>query len=394
MTGPATDPSEVMPPDDAIWAAVVAHDAARLGRVVYAVTTTGVYCRPSCPSRRPLRANVRFFATANEAEAAGYRACKRCRPRAGATSAEHKISQARTYLEAHADEPLTLADLAQVVGMSSHHLQRTFKRMVGVSPKQYVAALRADRLKTHLRAGATVSRATFEAGYGASSRAYDAAADRLGMTPAAYRRGGQGVRIRFMTAQTAFGRLLVAATDRGVCAVTLGDDDTQLERALADEYPNATRSRVETADAVGNEDLRGWLESVSSHLAGALPTLAVPLDAAGTPLQERVWRELQRIPYGQTRSYSEVAAAVGAPGAVRTVASACARNRVALVVPCHRVVRKNGALGGYRWGVERKQRLLRQERGFAAHWVDERASQEARERTASNGGAGGAKGSR
>jgi AraC family transcriptional regulator of adaptative response/methylated-DNA-[protein]-cysteine methyltransferase len=359
---------------DAAWAAVMGRDGQRDGTFVYAVTTTGVYCRPSCPARRPLRANVRFFGTPAGAEAAGYRACKRCQPRATTTPAERTVARARAHLAAHVDEPVTLADLAREVGMSPHHLQRTFKRLVGVSPKQYVAALRADRLKAHLRAGTTVSRATFEAGYGASSRAYDAAAGRLGMTPAAYRRGGRGVCIRFVTGPTALGRLLVAATDRGVCAVTLGDDDAQLERALAEEYPNAIRRRANPADVDGAEDLRGWLASVSAHLEGALPELGVPIDVPGTPLQERVWRELRRIPYGETRSYTEIATAVGAPTAVRAVANACARNRVALVVPCHRVVREGGALGGYRWGLERKQLLLGQEHGFAARRLDSRAS--------------------
>lgn len=358
-------------PGELRWAAVVARDAAHDGSFVFAVRTTGIYCRPSCPSRRPLRDNVRFFSAPAEAEAAGFRACRRCRPNESARPAERAVAAARAHLDAHTGDPVTLAELAAITGMSAHHLQRTFKRLVGVSPRQYAAALRADRLKEHLRSGATVSRATYDAGYGASSRVYDAAERRLGMTPAAYRRGGRGVQIRFMTADAAGGRVLVAATDRGVCAVMLGDDDAQLERALADEYPSASRVRAPAVAGAGDEhpDLRGWLDAVTSHLAGARPDLDVQLDVGGTPLQQSVWSELRRIPYGETRSYAEVASAVGAPRAVRAVAAACARNPVALVVPCHRVVRKGGDLGGYRWGVDRKARLLAQEQSFAVRRV-------------------------
>lgn len=354
--------------EDTYWNAVLERDPALDGTFVFAVRTTGVYCRPSCPSRRPLRANVEFFAAPGDAAAAGYRACKRCEPNAMDTAADRAVARARAWLEAHAGEPVTLAALAREAAMSPHHLQRTFKRVVGVSPSQYAAALRAERLKEHLRSGATVSRATYDAGYGASSRVYDAAERQLGMTPAAYRRGGKGVRIRFVTSTTEFGRLLVAATDRGVCSVMLGDDDAGLERALADEFPNAERTRV-VATGEGNEDLRGWAESVSAHLAGTLPDLTVELDVGGTALQRRVWSELSRIPYGETRSYAELAAAAGAPRAVRAVASACARNPVALVVPCHRAVRKGGELGGYRWGLERKARLLAHEQGIAVRRV-------------------------
>ncbi|MEO7040507.1 MAG: bifunctional DNA-binding transcriptional regulator/O6-methylguanine-DNA methyltransferase Ada [Gemmatimonadaceae bacterium] len=353
--------------EDSRWNAVVARDRAQDGEFVYAVATTGVYCRPSCASRRALRKNVSFFADPGAAEQAGFRACLRCEPRASASAAERVITRALAYVEAHLDEPHTLTDIARAAGMSATHLQRTFKRVVGVSPRQYAAALRGDRLKSHLRAGATVSRATFDAGYGASSRAYEAAAMQLGMTPGAYRRGGAGVQIRYMTAPTAVGRLLVAATDRGVCAVTLGDDDPTLENALNSEYPRATRTRVRGGK--GNDDLRGWLADVAAHLEGAEAELAILLDVAGTPFQQRVWGALQRIPYGETRSYSQVAVSIAAPSAARAVASACANNRVSIVIPCHRVVRQSGALGGYRWGTERKERLLTREHAFAAKRV-------------------------
>jgi AraC family transcriptional regulator, regulatory protein of adaptative response / methylated-DNA-[protein]-cysteine methyltransferase len=348
--------------DAARWNAVTARDAEQDGRFVYAVRTTGVYCKPSCASRRALRENVHFFADPGAAEAAGFRACKRCDPRATESATSRVVAKARAYLEAHVDEPPALGTLARAVGMSASHLQRTFTRHVGVSPRQYAAALRADRLKTHLRAGATVSRATFDAGYGASSRAYDAAAEQLGMTPGAYRRGGKGVEIRYMTAATSLGRLMVAATARGVCAITLGDDEATLENALNSEYPHSTRTRVRGAR--GDEQLRAWVAAVSSYIEGSAREIAVPLDVAGTPFQQRVWQALQQIPYGETRSYAQVAESIAAPSAARAVASACARNRVSLVIPCHRVVRGSGALGGYRWGLARKERLLEREQGL------------------------------
>ena len=342
------------------WKAVVARDAEQDGRFVFAVRTTGVYCKPSCASRRALRENVRFFADPGAAEAAGFRACKRCDPRATESAASRVIAKARAYLEAHVDEPPALGALARTVGMSASHLQRTFTRHVGVSPRKYAAALRADSLKAHLRAGATVSRATFDAGYGASSRAYDAAIAQLGMTPGAYRRGGKGVQIRYMTAATSLGRLLVAATERGVCAITLGDDDATLENALNSEYPQSTRTRVR-----GDAQLRAWVAAVRAYIEGSHREIAVPLDVAGTPFQQRVWQALQGIPYGETRSYAQVAASIAAPSAARAVASACARNRVSLVIPCHRVVRGTGALGGYRWGLARKEWLLAREQRSA-----------------------------
>src|SRR5512132_3398413 len=259
---------EVALNEAAAWAAVIARDRRHDGEFVYAVSTTGVYCRPGCPSRHPLRRNVRFFATPDDAETAGYRACLRCRPREGATPADRAVQAAQAYLERHADERVTLAVLAREVGLSPHHLQRTFKRVVGVSPRQFAAALRADRLKHALRTETSVSRATYEAGYSGSSRVYDAADTHLGMTPAAYRRGGSGVRIRFATAATRLGRLLVAATERGLCAVTLGDDDVALERALAEEYPEAVRERASGADD-RDADLHAWVEASVRYVDGA-----------------------------------------------------------------------------------------------------------------------------
>ena len=356
--------------DDTYWAAVQERDAAFDGTFVFAVRTTGIYCRPSCPSRRARRENVTFYAAPGDAAAAGFRACRRCEPNASDTAADRAVAAARAWLEAHAAEPVTLAELARVTGVSPHHLQRTFKRATGVSPAQYAAALRAEALRERLRSGATVSRAAYDAGYGASSRVYEGASRLLGMTPATYRRGGRGARIRYMTAATPLGRLLVAATGQGVCSVTIGDGDAELERALAAEFPHAELTRVADDDRSGDHaDLRRWVASVAGHLAGTAREARVELDVAGTPFQRRVWDELRRIPYGETRSYTELAVAVGRPSAVRAVASACARNPVAIVVPCHRVVRTGGEPGEYRWGRARKAKLLEQELAVAVRRV-------------------------
>ena len=345
--------------DDEAWAAVRSRDAAYAGRFIYAVVSTGIYCRPGCGSRLPRREHVRFFTGPEEAEAAGFRPCKRCRPdRDGLTAARRRIEMAREYLDAHLDETVTLDRLARVVHMSPYHLQRTFKRFVGLSPRRYVETRRLERLKEQLREGETVTRAIFEAGYSSTSRLYEQASMNLGMTPGAYRRGGEGMRIHFTTTATPLGRLLVAATERGLCAVTLGDDDASLVDALHREYPRAT---IEPADA----ELRGWVDQILAYLEGERTSLPLPLDVPATDFQRRVWAALREIPYGRTRSYRELAEAIGRPTAARAVARAvaraCASNRVALVIPCHRVVRGDGDLSGYRWGPERKRRLLEME---------------------------------
>jgi AraC family transcriptional regulator of adaptative response/methylated-DNA-[protein]-cysteine methyltransferase len=365
MTSAATVQGETTVDAAAAWAAVSARDGRADGAFVYAVSTTRVYCRPACPSRRPRREHVAFFAVPADAEAAGYRACLRCRPRAAAPPAPAHAERARALIDrqlaAAPSEPLTLARLAAAVGVSPHHLQRTFKRAVGVSPAAYVRAARRERFKAALRDGETVSAAVYGAGFGSSSRAYDGGAAPLGMTPGAYRRGGAGVRLRYAVVDSPLGRLLVAATARGVCAATLGDDDAALEAALAAEYPRAERERAD-GDALADDahPLGAWTAAVLDSL-GSGPAGAVPTDVAGTPFEERVWAALRAIPRGETRSYAELAAAIGAPSAVRAVASACARNRVAVVIPCHRVVRAGGAMGGYRWGVARKAALLARE---------------------------------
>lgn len=356
-------PKPSFPDPDAAWRAVEARDMAADGRFFFAVRTTGVYCRPSCPARRPRRENVTFYATPGEAEAAGFRPCKRCRPQsAHASPAVQRVELAVEYLDEHLDDAVTLDELGREVGMSPTHLQRTFKRYLGVSPKEYVRARRLERLKSRLQEGDSVLRATFEAGYGAGSRAYDPASAPLGMTPATYRAGGRGMHVRYAFADSPLGRLLVGATERGVAAVMLGDSDAELERSLRDEYPNATLEP-------SREGLRDWTETVVRSLDGPHDALDLPLDVQATAFQWRVWTALRAIPRGETRSYGEVAEAIGAPRATRAVARACATNPVALTVPCHRVVRKDGGMGGYRWGEARKRRLLARERRAAASAV-------------------------
>jgi len=342
------------------WDSVLTRDPGADEKLFYGVTTTGIYCRPSCPSRRPKRENIAFFSSTEAAERAGFRACQRCHPnRPGSRHAA--VERARQYIDAHAgdlDERITLSLLSDHAGLSPYHLQRKFKETVGLTPAQYIRARKSEKLKTELKRGETVSRASFGAGYGSSSRAYEDAASHLGMTPAAYKRGGAGTSIDYVTTKTSLGVLLVAATERGVCAVTLGDSAASVEGALAREYPAAQRRRVSAAEG----DLHAWVQAVVAVVEGEQSRLNVPLDVQGSAFQWKVWRELQKIPAGQTRSYSEIATAIAAPRAVRAVASACANNRVALLIPCHRVIRQTGELGGYRWGLERKRRLLEKER--------------------------------
>jgi AraC family transcriptional regulator of adaptative response/methylated-DNA-[protein]-cysteine methyltransferase len=344
------------------WTSVLQRDESRDGAFVYAVATTGIYCRPSCPSRRPKRGNVRFFYSAKAAERAGFRACQRCGPRETITTAGAAVERARQYIDSrfaeHDGEGITLDKIAAAAGLSPHHLQRTFKKRLGLTPAEYVRARRSDRLKAELKRGETVSRATYGAGYGSSSRVYETASAHLGMTPATYQRGGAGATISYVVARTSLGHLLVAATERGICSVTLGDDAAALEARLAAEYPAAQREQVTHAGSA----LEAWVTEIVANLNSGRSTPALPLDLQATAFQWQVWRELQRIPAGETRSYSEVAAAIGSPKATRAVASACAKNQVALVIPCHRVVRRGGQLGGYRWGVDRKRELIEKER--------------------------------
>ena len=333
------------------WKAIVSRDLAADGRFVFAVTTTGIYCRPTCPSRRPHREHVRFFETAAAAEQAGFRACRRCKPKDAVSPPRARIEKARHWLDTHDEAQPTLAALARVAGVSPWHLQRSFTRLYGFSPRDYVAARRVGRLKAALRAGSSSTDAVYEAGYGSPSRVYDEAAGTLGMTPRAYRAGGASEDIRYTVVASAVGRVLVACTARGLCRVALGDADAVLEGELAAEFPKASISR-------DDRELRPLARMVVREFSGDPVAAEIPVDIKATAFQRRVWKALRRIPRGATRTYTEVAADIGRPGASRAVARACAANPLALVVPCHRVVPAAGGTGGYRWGRERKARLL------------------------------------
>jgi AraC family transcriptional regulator of adaptative response/methylated-DNA-[protein]-cysteine methyltransferase len=331
------------------------------GEMVFAVRSTGIYCRPSCPARRPRRENVAFFPRPEAAEVAGFRACRRCRPK-GSSPAQLQaawVEDACRRLASLEEGRLRLADLGAELGLSPHHLQRTFKQVMGITPRQYADAVRLGFFRARLKKGADVTAAVYDAGYGSSSRAYEGAAARLGMTPGAYRKGGRGMRIAYTVVASPLGRLLVAATERGVSAVSLGDADAPLETALREEYPAAEVRR----DDAG---LKPWVARILQKMEGQEPAAALPVDLRATAFQRRVWEELKAIPRGQTRSYGEIALRLGQPSAARAVARACATNPVALVIPCHRVVAAGGGISGYRWGVERKRRLLEREAAASA----------------------------
>jgi AraC family transcriptional regulator, regulatory protein of adaptative response / methylated-DNA-[protein]-cysteine methyltransferase len=343
--------------DDVFWQAVLSRDARFDGRIFFGVRSTGIYCRPSCPARRPRREQVVFFPIPEAAEQAGFRSCRRCHPRVP-SSADPQVGMVRRacrYIEDHFDTPPTLEALSAHTGVSPYHLQRVFKRVAGITPRQYAEACRLSKFKSRVKKGESVTGAMYEAGYGSSSRLYERAPSQLGMTPADYRRGGKGTRISYTMAPCSLGRLLVAATEKGVCAVRLGDSDAELEADLLSEYPAADVER-------NDEALSGWVAQLLDHLEGARPHLDLPLDVQATAFQWNVWDKLREIPYGGTRSYSEIAKAIGRPTAARAVARAIATNPVALVVPCHRVIHEDRSLGGYRWGLKRKQALLERER--------------------------------
>lgn len=348
------------------WQAVQQRDRAQDGRFYYGVVTTGVYCRPSCASRLPLRHNVRFFGTPAEAELAGLRPCKRCRPLLACADARtvDTVRALCRHIEAlvndgEAPSHLTLRALARQVHLSPFHLQRQFKDVVGVSPRQYAEAHRLSVLRRHLRGQATVTQAIHAAGFGSTRRVYEHAAARLGMTPGQYRAGGAGLEISYACTASVLGPLMLGATDRGLCFVQFGDDEAQLAALLQADYPQACLTPMSEA---ARPAFDAWMQALHAVLDGSCRTLDLPLDLRGTAFQMRVWQCLQQIPAGEVRSYTDVAQAIGAPRAVRAVASACAANRVALAVPCHRVIRGDGGLGGYRWGLARKQTLIDQER--------------------------------
>jgi len=361
------------------WRAVESRDRRADGSFVYAVRSTGIYCRPSCPSRKPHREQVVFFPLPEAAEQSGFRECRRCRPRTVPMRDARIATVARVCreIEAHveadpgidlrSDTQLTLAALSKSAGMSPHQLDRAFRTAMGITPRQYADSQRMRRLKTNLQKGDNVTTALYEAGYGSSSRLYERAPSHLGMTPASYGRGGAGMQIHYTIVGSPLGRLLVGATDRGVSAIYLGESDSKLRAALRTEYPSANLSLDTGARGPKSQErgrpasLAQWVERILAHLRGQEPHLDLPTDVQATAFQRRVWEELRKIPYGTTRTYTEVARAIGRPAAVRAVARACATNPVSVVVPCHRVVRQDGDLAGYRWGVDRKRALLEKE---------------------------------
>jgi AraC family transcriptional regulator of adaptative response/methylated-DNA-[protein]-cysteine methyltransferase len=360
-----------MRPNEKRWLAVQTRDRGADGAFVYAVRSTGIYCRPSCPSRKPQRGQVEFFLLPDAAEQRGFRACLRCRPRLARLSDPRAAVVARVCREIEAqidadggsvadsdgrEERMTLGTLSSAARMSAHQLERAFRSVMGISPRQYADARRMRRLKARLRKGDDVTTALYDAGFGSSSRLYERAPAQLGMTPATYRQGGAGMKIHYTIVNSPLGRLLVGATDRGISALYLGKDDGPLQSSLRKEYPRAEIQR-------DRNGLEGWVGKILEHLRGREPNLDLPTDVQATAFQRRVWEELRKIPYGATRTYSQVARAIGKPTAIRAVARACATNPVSVVVPCHRVVREDGNLAGYRWGLERKLALLKHESG-------------------------------
>ncbi len=342
--------------DESRWDAVMAKDPRFDGQFVFAVSSTGVYCRPSCPARRPRRERVSFFQLPEAAERAGFRACRRCHPR-NARVVDPQIQMTRQVcriIEENDGEPVTLSALSEQLGVSSFHLQRTFKSIMGITPRRYAETCRVNKFKQGVRRGDAVTSAIYDAGYGSSSRLYEHASSQLGMTPATYGKGGRGAVINYAIVETSLGQLLVAATDKGVCSVMLGDSDAALKEDLLNEFPAAEIRQNEKL-------LRSSVKAIVNHLKSRSPHIDLPLDIQATAFQRQVWEQLRSIPYGQTHSYSEVARAIGQKKAVRAVASACATNPVALVIPCHRVIREDKSLGGYRWGLERKKKLLETE---------------------------------
>ena len=343
------------PEEDPRWDVVVARDSAHDGEFVFAVSTTGVYCRPSCAARRPRRENVTFFSGPEQAEKAGFRACLRCRPRSLDGNPQSDSAKAICrYIEQHLDEPITLARLGKLFRQSPFHLQRRFKAALGITPREYADSCRLRLLKRNLQAGDNVTRAMYDAGYGSSSRLYEKTAAQLGMTPDKYRRGAIAAAIRYACADSPLGRMLIAATDRGICAIQFASSDGELIEGLKREFPFAVRKPDEGG-------LQAWIKALLAKMRGSELNAALPLDIRATAFQRKVWTYLQSIPFGATQSYGQVAKAIGQPSASRAVARACSTNPVAVAIPCHRVVREDGDISGYRWGVERKKTLLEME---------------------------------
>lgn len=336
------------------WRATLSRDARADGTFVLAVRSTHIYCRPSCPARRPLRRNVVFYRTREEAERQGFRPCRRCRPNEVASPVA-LVARASEYLAQSSEDGVRFSALAAKLGATPATLRRAFLQVTGLRPRELAEALRVARFKKLLRDGKSITDALYETGYGSSSRVYERSNAQLGMTPATYRKGGKGMKIGYTITKSSLGNILVAATERGISAVYLGDVDAKLVAELHEEYPRAEIS-------VAGDSFERWVKEIVQRVEGNPPRIELPLDLQATAFQRRVWQELQRIPRGTTRTYTQVARALGDPKAVRAVARACATNPVSIVVPCHRVIRQDGNLAGYRWGLSRKEQLLRQER--------------------------------
>ena len=354
-------------PADRLWAAVLSRDASFDGRLIYAVRSTGVYCRPSCPSRRPRRSQAVFFAAPDDARQSGYRPCLRCSPDDGDADAA-LARQVCDYIDGYINDGDALppaAAISEAAGVAIARLRRVFRRKTGLTPTQYARARRLSRFKSHLRDGADVAAAAYDAGYGSPSRLYETATQQLGMTPASYRKGGAGAVIRYAVAPSPLGQLLLAATEAGICAVKLGDDAAALTAELYAEFPAADIVYFPYGDAAPDR-LRNWIDALLEYLDGRRADIDLPLDVQATAFQWRVWRRLQAIAPGETRTYRQLAAELGQPQASRAIGRACATNPVAPIIPCHRALRTDGALAGYRWGLHRKEALLALERRGAA----------------------------
>jgi len=334
------------------WKAVIERDESKDGLFVFAVRSTGIYCKPSCPARHPNMDQVLFFSQPVEAESSGFRACRRCHPRDAKRSTKAQlIERTCKYIEANLDEKLTLENLSHQAGLSPFHFQRTFKRVLGISPRQYVEARRLEKVKRSLTNGETVTNSLYNAGFTSKSRLYEKTSPQLGVNPGIFRRGGQGLWIQYTIVDSRIGRVLLAATERGACAVCMGASDEAVEAALKEDYYAAQLHR-------DDEGMKKWAEALLSYFDGQEFPRDLPLDLQATAFQWKVWKEIQSIPYGQTATYSNIAKSLGTPQAARAVARACATNPVAIVIPCHRVVGKDGNLRGYAWGVKRKKTLL------------------------------------
>ncbi|MEM7397451.1 MAG: bifunctional DNA-binding transcriptional regulator/O6-methylguanine-DNA methyltransferase Ada [Pseudomonadota bacterium] len=343
--------------EDEAWQAVLRRDARFDGKFYYAVTTTGIYCLPSCAARKPKRANTAFYASRFGAEHAGYRACKRCKPdeAVGRPAWGDRVEKACRLIE-ESETPIVLSELARAVGSSSHHFHRQFKNALGITPRAYAAALQDRRVREALSRGSTVTAALYEAGFSSSGRFYSGQSAALGMAPDTFRKGGVSEHLTFATAPCSFGVVLAAASQKGLCAILLGESSDALADDLRALFPKASLTE-------GDADFAATMAAAVALIDVPGKQIELPLDIRGTAFQRRVWEALRKIPAGETRSYSAVATEIGAPDAVRAVASACAANKLAVAIPCHRVVRRDGSMSGYRWGAERKRALLDKEKG-------------------------------